>query len=38
MDLILESVDWIYLAQDQEKWHAVVNTVMNLVFLKMREN
>ena len=23
-------VDWIGLAQDVEKWHAVVNAVMNL--------
>jgi len=24
-----EYVDWIYLAQDRDKWWAVVNTVMN---------
>jgi hypothetical protein len=22
-------VDWIYLAQDRDKWQALVNTVMN---------
>jgi hypothetical protein len=25
-----EGVDWIHLAQDRDKWRAVVNTVMNL--------
>jgi hypothetical protein len=25
-----EDVDWIHLAQNRGKWHAVVNTVMNL--------
>jgi hypothetical protein len=25
-------VDWIHLAQDRERWRAVVNTVMNLRF------
>jgi hypothetical protein len=24
-----ESVDWINMAQDRDKWRAVVNTVMN---------
>jgi hypothetical protein len=24
-------MDWIYLAQDREKWMALVNTVMNLL-------
>jgi hypothetical protein len=26
----MEDVDWIYLAQDMDKWLAVVNAVMNL--------
>ena len=25
-----EGMDWIYLAQDRDKWRAVVSTVMNL--------
>jgi hypothetical protein len=25
-----ESVDWIHLAQDRDKWRAVVNTVMSI--------
>jgi len=27
-----EGVDWIHLAQDRDKWWALVNTVMNLRF------
>jgi hypothetical protein len=26
----LEDVDWIHLAQDTDRWRALVNTVMNL--------
>jgi hypothetical protein len=26
----LDGVDWIYMAQDRDKWTAVVNAVMNL--------
>ena len=29
-------MDWIDLAQDRDKWRAVVNTLMNLQNLKMR--
>jgi hypothetical protein len=29
-EILWESVDWMYLAQDRDQWWAVVNTVMNL--------
>jgi hypothetical protein len=29
-------VDWIDLAQDTNRWRAVVNWVMNIIFYKMR--
>jgi hypothetical protein len=34
----LETVNWIYLAQDMEKWRAVVNTVTNLLVPQNVEN
>jgi hypothetical protein len=30
------SVEWIQLAQDRDRWRAVVNTAMNLRFLALR--
>jgi hypothetical protein len=32
----LESVDWIQLAQDKDRWRALVNTVMNLRIMAQR--
>jgi hypothetical protein len=32
----LRSVDWIQLAQDRDRWWALVNTVMNLRVLARR--
>jgi hypothetical protein len=32
----LGSVDWIQLAQDRDRWRALVNTVMNLRVLAPR--
>jgi hypothetical protein len=31
-EVVWEGVDWIVLAQDRDKWRALVNTVMNLRF------
>jgi hypothetical protein len=31
-EIVLEGVDWIDLAQDRDRWWALVNTVMNLRF------
>jgi hypothetical protein len=31
-EIIWDGVDWIDLAQDRDKWRALVNTVMNLRF------
>ena len=30
-----EGVDWISIAEDRDKWWALMNTVVNLVFHKM---
>jgi hypothetical protein len=37
-ETIWGGLDWIGLAQDREKWRAVVNAVMNFRFHKMLEN
>jgi hypothetical protein len=29
-EIVWGSVDWIQLAQDRDRWRALVNTVMNL--------
>jgi len=31
-----DGVDWIGLAQDRDRWRALVNVVMNFGFYKMR--
>jgi hypothetical protein len=33
----LEGVDWFNLAQDRDRWRALVNTVMNLYFWREKE-
>jgi hypothetical protein len=35
-EIVLGGVDWIPLAQDRDRWRAVVNTVMNLRVLAPR--
>jgi hypothetical protein len=30
MEIELECVDWMYLAEERDKWQALVNIVMNL--------
>jgi hypothetical protein len=32
----LENIDWIDVAEDRDRWSAVVNAVMNFGFYKMR--
>jgi hypothetical protein len=29
-EMVLEGVDWIHLAQDGDRWQALVDTAMNL--------
>jgi hypothetical protein len=31
-DICLRGVEWVHLAQDRDRWRAVVNAVMNLWF------
>jgi hypothetical protein len=35
-EIVRRSVDWIQLAQDRDRWWAVVNTVKNLQVLALR--
>jgi hypothetical protein len=35
-EIVWGSIDWIQLAQDRDRWRAVVNTVMNLWVLAPR--
>jgi hypothetical protein len=35
-EIVCGSVDWIQLAQDRDRWRAVVNTVMNVRVLAPR--
>jgi hypothetical protein len=37
-EIELQGVDWIYVAQDRDRWRAVVNTVMNHAVLRKAEN
>jgi hypothetical protein len=29
-EIVLEGMDWIYLAQDRDQWQVIMNTEMNL--------
>jgi hypothetical protein len=29
-EMVLEGVDWMHLAQDRDRWQALVNMIMNL--------
>jgi hypothetical protein len=33
-EIVFGDMDWINLAQDRDRWRALVNTVMNLSFLR----